>query len=331
MKNMQMQKADSWRELLGHIIEDPRERQRIAQELGISPITLSRWAKSNSMKPRSQNLRRLLKVVPPAYREKFLEAIPEELTVTVTDDSLDDSMSEIPGVFYARVLRALATIPQSLRSQAIYDLILLQALEQLDPHRLGMAIIIVRCMPPWHDGKIHSLHEGVGMGTPPWGRNLEANAVFLGSESLSGHVLSSGRHLVVQNLDEENSPFPIHKGEYERSTAIYPILRGSNVVGCFLVSSTQHDYFSPARLELVQYYTDLIALAFEPDEFYPLGSIELLYMPHSAIQRKHFSTFRQRVQEKMIQAQRLKHPMNIAQAEQVVWQEIEAELLQLQQ
>lgn len=327
---MQMRKVESWRELLGHIIEDPQERQRIAQELGISPITLSRWAKSDSMKPRLHNLQRLLKVVPPTYRERFLEAIPEELTVTATEDSLEDAISEIPVVFYVRVLRALATIPQSLRSQAIYDLILLQALEQLDPHRLGMAIIIVRCMPPWQDGKIHSLHESVGMGTLPWSRNLEANAVFLGSESLSGHVLSSGRNLVVQNLDEGNSPFPIHKGEYEKSTAIYPILRGSNAMGCFLVSSTQYDYFSPARLELIQHYTDLIALAFEPDEFYPFESIELLSMPHSSIQRKHFSTFLQRVQETMIQAQRLKHPMNLTQAEQVVWQEIEAELLQLQ-
>lgn len=331
MNNMQMHKVDSWRELLGHIIEDPQERQRIAQELGISSITLSRWVKSNSMKPRPHNLQRLLKVVPPAYREKFLESIPEELTVTVTDDSIEDSISEIPVVFYVRVLRALATIPQSLRSQAIYDLILLQALEQLDPHRLGMAIIIVRCMPPWLDGKIHSLRESVGLGTPPWGRNLEATAVFLGSESLSGHVLSTGRHLVVQNLDEGNSLFPIHKGEHEKSTAIYPILRGGDTIGCFLVSSTQYDYFSPARLELIQYYTDLIALAFELDEYYPLASFELLSMPPSAIQRKHFATFWQRVQETMIQAQRLKHSMNITQAEQVVWQEIEAELLQLQQ
>jgi len=58
MKNIQMHKVDLWRELLGHIIEDPQERQRIAQELGISPITLSRWVKSDSMKPRPHNLQR---------------------------------------------------------------------------------------------------------------------------------------------------------------------------------------------------------------------------------------------------------------------------------
>jgi hypothetical protein len=330
VKNAQMHKVSTWRELLGHIIEDPQERQRIAQELEITPITLSRWAKNDSMRPRPQNMQRLLKALPSAYREQFLELMPVELTTTVKDGALTDSVIEIPMVFYVRVLRALATIPFSFRSQAIYDLILLQALEQLDLHRLGMAIIVIRCMPPWDDGKIHSLRESIGLGTPPWGRNLEANAVFLGAESLSGHVLTSGRHLVVQNLEDGTSPFPIHVGDYEKSTAIYPILRGSMAMGCLLVSSTQYDYFTPVRLELIQNYTDLIALAFEPAEFYALESIDLRSMPSSKVQREHFATFWQRVQKTMVEAQRLKRPLNIARAEQQVWRELEAELLQLQ-
>ncbi len=39
-----MQKQpETWRSLLKSIISDPQERQRLAEELGIKPITLIRW------------------------------------------------------------------------------------------------------------------------------------------------------------------------------------------------------------------------------------------------------------------------------------------------
>ena len=47
-----MVKSPAWREVLGQIIEDARERQRIASALGINPITLDRWANHTS-KPRA--------------------------------------------------------------------------------------------------------------------------------------------------------------------------------------------------------------------------------------------------------------------------------------
>ncbi len=37
--------ASSWHELLGRIISDPQEKQRVVNELGINPITLNRWIK----------------------------------------------------------------------------------------------------------------------------------------------------------------------------------------------------------------------------------------------------------------------------------------------
>lgn len=297
-------------------------------ELNVSPITLTRWAKTDSMMPRTHNLQRLIKALPD-YREAFLELMPEDVSVTVKDESLDDTLQELPSVFYERVLHALANIPAYLRSQAIYDLILQQALEQLDPLRFGMAIIVVRCMPPWHDGRIRSLRETVGQGTSPWPRDLVGKTIFLGAESLVGYVAASGRSIALQNLEEGHSLFPAHRVEHEKSAAAYPILRGGMTTGCLLISSTQYDYFSPARLKLIQSYTYLISLAFEPTEFYPLESLELRAMPSGDVQWRHFSTFRQRVTEKMIQATRLRQSLNVTQAEQLVWQEIEEELLRL--
>ncbi len=57
------QEPGDWRELLGTIISNPHERQRIAQELRVQDITLIRWVKRES-EPRPQNLRHLLSVLP---------------------------------------------------------------------------------------------------------------------------------------------------------------------------------------------------------------------------------------------------------------------------
>ena len=58
-----MQKPPTWRELLGSIIRDPQERQRIASDLGVRTITLMRWANGES-NPRLQTLHQLLGVLP---------------------------------------------------------------------------------------------------------------------------------------------------------------------------------------------------------------------------------------------------------------------------
>jgi len=323
-----MQNPRTWRELLGQIIEDPAERNRIARELEVTPFTLMRWTKSDSMKPRPQNLHHLLQALP-AYRDTLLELLPTDLTITIQNEAFDDGEKEIPPEFYARVFHALSNVPAYMRFQAIHQLILQQASEQLDPHCQGIAIISVRCMPPWSDGKIHSLREGFGIGTTPWERSLESKSLFLGAESMAGYVATQGRPLVLQNLDDSQGMFPAKQTEYEKSAAVYPILRDDCIAGCFLVSSTQFDFFNPSRLELIQCYADLIGLAFEPAEFYALQCMELWHMPSSAVQRTHFTKFRQRVAAKLIQATGHQQTMNLVQAEQIVWREMEEELLQL--
>jgi hypothetical protein len=71
-----MQELSSWRLLLGQLIHDPQERNRIANELGINPATLVRWV-HNETNPRPQNLSQLLKVVASANRQKLQESIAE--------------------------------------------------------------------------------------------------------------------------------------------------------------------------------------------------------------------------------------------------------------
>jgi citrate lyase synthetase len=102
-----------------------------------------------------------------------------------------------------------------------------------------------------------------------------------------------------------------------------------NVAGCVLVSSTQPNYFLQSQQTLIQSYADLIALAFEPDEFYDTRHIELGLVPFQEVQRSYLSGFRQRLNETMLQATKIQQPLTIFQAEQIVWQQFEEELLRL--
>jgi hypothetical protein len=73
----------------------------------------------------------------------------------------------------------------------------------------------------------------------------------------------------------------------------------------------------------------LIALAFNPEDFYEPGCIELGVMPPQPVQQPYLSGFRQRLVDTMLQAARKGQPITITQAEQFVWQDIEEKLLQV--
>lgn len=325
-----MQDLPSWRDLLGTVIQDPQEKRRIANELGINPITLTRWV-NKEVSPRPQSLQRLLKALP-QHRKVLLELIAKEFGdfASEAEDSLtEDLQQKIPSEFYIRVLRTLATIPKVLRFSSLCDLILQQALEQLDPQRLGLAIIVVRCMLPSREGKIRSLRESAGRGTPPWEGKLDQQAILLGAESLAGHAVTLGHPVANQDLSESKSLSPGYHGLWEESAAAAPIMLEGNIAGCLLVSSTQPNYFLPSRQALIESYADLIALAFEPEEFYEAKYLELGLVPFQEVQQAYLSHFRHRLTEMMMQAARNNHPLTVAQAEQMIWQQFEDELLRL--
>ncbi len=325
-----MQEARTWRELLGQIIKDTREKQRLIEELNITPITLTRWVNGES-DPRAQNLRQLISVLP-QYRDQFQRLLKEERGFSDFSYSIqDESVKAIPAEFYGRVLVARASTSENLRFWSTCHLILQQAIGQLDPDRRGMSIWVVRCMPPSGPyNKVRSLRESVGLGTPPWVGNLEQNAMFLGAESLAGSVVTLYRPGIIQNLDDEHNLMPAARVEHEKSAAIYPILYAGRIAGVLLVSSTEINYFlSPARIELVQHYADLIALAFEPEDFYTPEQIALCVMPSHAEQKEYFAKFRQLVAKTMLTAATRNQPVNNLQADVLVWQQLENELLKI--
>jgi hypothetical protein len=153
--------------------------------------------------------------------------------------------------------------------------------------------------------------------------------MFLGAESLAGNVITLCRPGIIQNLDEEHNLMPAQRVEHEKSAAIFPILYAGRIAGVFLVSSARYSYFiSQARTSLVQKYADLLALAFEPEDFYTPEQIALHVMPSHEEQKQHFAQFRQLIADTMINEAYRNRPANNVQADWKVWQRLEEELLQ---
>jgi hypothetical protein len=267
-------------------------------------------------------------MVHPNQRQELLDTL-EELYPDIQNWVNEVSSEQISAEFFAHVLNIRTTTTESLRFWRISDEVLKQALLQLDPNRLGMAVMLIQCMPPSPiDGKIRSLRERTGKGTPPWTTDLEHDVLFLGLESLSGYSIEV-RHIVSDDDLRQSKPFPAVQDSYEVSAAAHPIRFEGRIAGCLLASSTQPKYFSQERLNILATFSDLISLAFDDEDFYPASAIELRVMPKLEIQRPILTNFRQRMTTKFQQAAQQPQQLTNAQIEMQVWQEIEAELLSI--
>lgn len=317
--------ATTWQELLGQLIADPQERQRIEALAHVRPITLQRWVNGTS-RPRDENIRTLLTILPKDIYPAFLRLVVIDFPHLRQEDlAISQIHQEVPSEFYARILAAFAFAPQPMCHQTIQDFLLRQAVAQLDPERHGMALSVVGCMPPDCEGKVRSLHEIGGLGTHPWKHDLEQKKFFLGSESLIGSALTKGQIRVV-NSRKEMTFFPAHWTEYEMSAAAVPIVHHARVAGGLVASSAIETFFTDAHIAVLEQYAYLAGLLFEEEECYSFEDLELWMMPDYLQQSAFFQDFDQRISRKFAE-QRLV-PMSIQKIRQQVWQDLEQELLQ---
>lgn len=319
-----MQQPRTWREFLALIIKDPQEKQRLAKELGVHHITLTRWTIGEG-KPRLQLLQKLLAALP-GQREELTSLIVKELpefspTITATEQPSD----EIPSAFYRRMLRTLADLSPSLHFWTLCDGVLRQILEQIDPHRLGMSAILAQCMPPLYEQNVRSLREVVGRGTPPWSRELENKAIFLGAESLAGAAAMNAHQYYEPDLQKDGR-VPVKITSWERSSVTTPVMRHGRVAGSLITSSTQQDYFSDTRRALLQQFADLLIIVFRPEDFFDPSLITLGIMPPEEQQIPVLNTFRERYH---MHLRGLPQSISHQEAETQVWSQLEEELLEM--
>jgi transcriptional regulator with XRE-family HTH domain len=311
----------SWRDLLKEILAHPGERERLAIEMGVNPLTLTRWINGETV-PRQQSLQLLLQAVSAEHRASLLALLQHEYP-GLAPSSPVSSADPLSFEFVRTVLEARATTPHPLRFWTITRRVLQHALRQLDPHREGLAITVVSCMPPASSGKIQSLREREGQGTPPWEEDLSHATMLLGADSLAGYTVMTSRPQVVQNL-AETGLIPAYRAEYEASAMAAPILYANQIAGCMLVSSTRPGSFvQETRQQMIVDYAHLLALAFDPEEFYEVSCVDLHILPGVEVQRRYFASFQRRVTQFMQEHRELLR----VQAERLAWQQIEAELI----
>lgn len=326
---MEQQQAATWRELLGSLIENVRERQRLAVAVCVNVATLQRWVRDRTV-PREEHLVRLLEVLPahiyPAFARLVAVDFPDLVPGPSTSDQPGLERVEIPAEFYRRVLDAFTYTPWPMCQQAVQDLLLQQLMGLLNPARRGLSLSIVRCMPPREHGQVMSLREVGGIGTHPWKHDLEQKTFFFGAESLVGHAVAHFGTRVV-NSREELTFYPAHWTEYEQSAAAYPILRHARVAGGLVASCADEHFFTAAHSIILERYADLAALLFAPEDFYAGEAINLRMMPSYKDQMPFFRDFNQRVLRKFAEFLRAGRQISLQEARLSVWQDLEAELL----
>lgn len=318
-----MQKFQSWREFLSTVISDRNEKFRLAQELNVTPLTLTRWIQGAST-PQTQQLQSLLHALP-RYQKTLHPLIAKEFEqMELAVPELTDQVIDIPSVFYAHVLSGSTALSQPIRFWSLANMVVQQALGQLDPLRLGLVIKVVCCMPPSRNGKIHSLREALGLGTAVLGSCLEHASVLLGAGSLASYAMASHQAVVIDRLADYDL-FPAQERALdEMSAAAHPIERGTRVAGCLSMASTQEGYFTPARLSLLHRYADLLAPIFDSQDFYDAQAFDLQPMPPAQDQLHHLSSFRPRLAEAMVEAAKEPEPVDASRVELQVWQHFEA-------
>lgn len=320
-----LQDPATWRELLGYVIADPRERERLAQAIRVRTVTLQRWADGNHH-PRLENIRLLLKHIPREIYPRFMSLLRGDFPELVQELLPEEPLKTPPGEFYARALSNLALTPEPLYRQSMQELILQQALAQLDPDRQGMLISLATLVPPRQGYKARSLCVHDELGTSPWPHEVSDKLLFLGSESLVGQAVMYLRPIVVNNR-EEMTPYSVHWTSYERSAAAFPLLRQARVIGGLIVASAQDFFFTPARLILIEAYSHLAACIFRSEEFLDTAEIELTMMPEYTLQSPYFAGYHRRVLQKVADLSAQGERVTVLQARKIVLQDLEEVLL----
>lgn len=320
---MQQTEPRSWRDVLRKIIQDPKERRSLAKALDVDARTLDRWAEGVS-NPRSHNLLQLIDALP-SYRFILAKLIPEEFPDftqrrEASEVVIEDTIPDIASGLYDRVLQDRTTnIMSPMVQWGICTLILQLFVSQLGSNRSGVAAILAQCMPPSAGEKVRSLREQYQQYGLTW-KGATRGRYFLGAESLAGAVVSSCQPEVYNDIKQEHLPL-VYQLQEVNAIAAYPIQQAGRVAGCVLTLSTEQNFFTRLRMDLVRKYSNLLSLAFREHEFFPREDIDLQVMPEAAVQLLYLSTFNERVNEELNRAERHHSEMKRPQAEHLVLQQ----------
>jgi GAF domain len=325
-----LQQLPSWRDLLSSL--EVEEKRRIIKALGIQEKTWERWVRGNTALPHLGRIRELLRVLPTNTQAQFLACLERDpkFAKYEIDQLIPAKRRDISSTFYSHFLEANVVTPEPLRFMTLCQLILIEMVGHLDPDSCGIYVAILRCTPPVSDQSVRTQSQYLALGTPPWSKVLQFQHYFLGAESLAGRAILTLRPYVLQDphCPEEWKLLSVYQDGHTASGAAVPILKQGQSAGCFVILSAQPNFFTAHVLTILQRYCELMAIAMRDDEWYTPGQFALHVMPPASTQQAYLASFFNRVS--MQCKNQADGPLaNSLQAERVVSQQIEAELISL--
>jgi len=325
-----LQPLPSWRDLLGSL--NVEEKRRIIKALGIQEKTWERWIRGDTALPHLDRIRELLRVLPTNTQAQFLASLERDpkFAKYEIDQLIPAQRQDISSTFYSHILEANVVTPEPLRFMTLCQLVLLEMVGHLDPDRNGIYVALLKCTPPVSGQPVRTLSQYLALGTPPWSTVLQFQHYFLGAESLVGWATLTLRPHVLQGVwcSEQRKLLSVYQDEYTVSAAAVPILKQERSAGCFLILSTQPDFFTTRTLTILQRYCELTAIALRDDEWYAPKQFALHVMPSASMQRAYLASFFDRV-SMLCKDQVDDSLVSFLQAERTVYQQIEAELVSL--
>lgn len=256
----------SWRMLLQEVVEDPKEKKRIAGECGVTSRTLDRWAQGATTPQNLVMMRNLSRALPPVVQTEMFDALREDFPdAFLSEEPHIPVVGEVPGEFYSRVLRAYTAVPVSLRRWTIQHLVLGQLTHQLDPTKVGIGVVVVHYLSTGD----FCVHES-GEGTDVWQTRQAIPGYTLDKQSYVAEAIRTAHPRFFQTFSsgELHPPQFFHYQERIQSLAICPVRRMDAIAGGLVVCSVQEDFFIPLRRTLMEEYTHLLGLAFSDQDFF---------------------------------------------------------------
>jgi hypothetical protein len=264
---------ERWRHILERQIEDPKEKKRIAQAIGvISPRTLNRWTEGVSTPKNSRVIRALQQTFSSAEMDAaLLDAFPDIfMSKGNTTYPQKSERGEIPLEFYKRLLHAYTTIQPNLRKWTIKNLVCRQMIHQIDPDSLGILLVCVQVIKEHQN--LNIVVQIDGWGTNIWDTKQIVSQSTQPISSFVGEKIITGYPYFIQVISQEQGidilqPLEFFWRERIQSMAIYPVTRSGAVAGGIICCSTQQDFFSLSRKEIIDEYIHLLGLAFTDQDF----------------------------------------------------------------
>ena len=266
---------ERWREILGRIIEDSKEKRRIANEIGLlSPRTLDRWADDTSTPKHSQFIRGLARAVSSGEMDAALgEAFPETFVPDYVPLPSQNAEVGIPSEFRGRILQAFTTLPVSIKYYAVTNLVMEQMVSHLDPDESGIAVAFAKSVVLDNTIQHFCLPKSTGSGL--WDtRQLALNGDRWEAASFVylSAAAATGRSHFIQAMPDTQEVLErtiFLQAEEIKSLVVYPVQRESAVAGALLIGARLEDFFISARRKLIEGYVELYGLAYSDEDFHP--------------------------------------------------------------